>query len=76
VILDSGGVGKKLLWVFRDANEHKDEWEMITAIQQELDNPKKEHFRSDCRYIATMLSWETIVSKIEKLIDEAFNGIE
>jgi len=50
--------------------------EMITAIQQVLDNPKKEHFRSECRRIATMLSWETIVSKMEKLIDEAFNGFE
>lgn len=50
--------------------------EMIASIQQELNNTDQEHHIMERRQIAKSLSWETIVSKMDKLIDKAFCEIK
>jgi sugar O-acyltransferase (sialic acid O-acetyltransferase NeuD family) len=41
VIIGAGGFARETLWVFRDANEEKNEWEMLGFIDENKENHGK-----------------------------------
>jgi glycosyltransferase involved in cell wall biosynthesis len=47
--------------------------ELISAVKQHLDNPDQEHSRHTRIEVASTLSWESITSEMEALVDQASN---